>query len=75
MIPVAMLCLGGKVVSVNPVEDGSLVLPAPGRCPGDLLQRPLRRMRTAEQSSLPRPGVSGLLVQSFQTSRPMMTER
>lgn len=70
------LCSGGKVVSANPAEDGSLVLPAPSSCPADLLQRPLRRMSRTEQSSPPRPGVSGLPVQSFQTSRPMTrTER
>ena len=36
MIPVAMLCLRGKVVSLNPAEAGLLVLPAPSSCPGNL---------------------------------------
>lgn len=72
MIPVAMLRLDRKAVPVNPAEAGSLVLPAPSSCPGDLLQWLLRHEKKVEQSSLPRPGVSGLLVQSFQTSSPMM---
>lgn len=36
MIPVAMRCLSGKVVSLKPAEAGLLVLPAPSSCPSNL---------------------------------------